>query len=247
MNYIGPCGHQTEQPCTKAFEFASKQVDSPECTSLKPFSCPICNRCHLHLECWLAELLAQWNLRANHPLNVIDLRDLSTSLFDLSHFNTKAIRHLQRCLCKSQVPVYRTCFPDHKTMITCHKLLELLLALKPLDECTVPTDRILPCQHVLRVPCNQRNQNPAPVCMQPVDSVFEFPCGLHSVNVKVCSKYTALLHLDKPKCTQLLTCARYRCGHNIIVPCYLKHSVAGTEPFEYKRLKVNEDVPTQVY
>lgn len=130
-------------------------------------------------------------------------------------------------------------------MITCHKLLDLLLTLRPLDECAVPTDRTLPCRHVLRVACNKRNQNPAPLCMQPIDSVFTFPCGMHSVNVKVCSKYTALL-VDRPKCTQFVSCARYRCGHNIIVPCYLKHSVAGTEPFEYRGLEANMDMPTQV-
>jgi len=239
VHYIGPCGHQTDQVCSKAFEYASGSIDSPECTFLVQFPCPICNRTHIELECWLVELLKCWKILTKEQLNETDLKPLEQSLSDLKHFSPKAIKHLQRCLCWYQVPVYRTCSPAHKTTLMCHKLLELLLSNRPLDECKILTDRILPCQHVLPVPCNQRNQNPAPVCSKPVDNLFTYPCGVHSVKVGVCSKYTALMAIDKPKCTELFPCARYRCGHITVVQCHLKYSVQGAEPFEHKRLKAN--------
>ena len=239
VHYIGPCGHQTEQLCSKAFEFASGSIDSPECTSLVQFPCPICNLTHIKLECWLVELLKCWKILTKEQLNETDLKPLAQSLSDLKLSSPKAIKHLQKCLCKSQVPVYRTCSPAHVKIITCHKLLELSLSNRPLEECQIPTNRILPCQHVLPVPCNQRNQNPAPVCSKPVDNLFTYPCGVHSVKVGVCSKYTTLMAIDKPKCTELLPCARYRCGHITVVQCHLKHSVQGVEPFEYKRLATN--------
>ena len=239
VHYIGPCGHQSEQLCSKAFEFASGSINSPECISLVQFPCPICNRTHIELECWLVELLKCWKILTKEQLNETDLKPLAQSLSDLKLSSPKAIKHLQKCLCKSQVPVYRTCSPAHVKIITCHKLLELSLSNRPLEECQIPTNRILACQHVLAVPCNQRNQNPAPVCSKPVDNLFTYPCGVHSVKVGVCSKYTALLAIEKPKCTQLVPCARYRCGHNTIVQCHLKYSVQGAEPFEYKRLATN--------
>ncbi len=105
--------------------------------------------------------------------------------------------------------------------MTCNDLLQLLERKKRLPECKAQVDRELPCKHTVKVECHARKQSPAPVCSQKVDTVYTYRCGLHSIRPEVCSKYTRLVEKE-PECKAIVTCRRFRCGHEVKVPCFSK-------------------------
>jgi len=55
-----------------------------------------------------------------------------------------------------------------------------------------------------------------------VSDIFTYPCGLHTIVPGKCSRLTALRNMANPKCNKQVTCFRYRCGHSVTIPCYLK-------------------------
>ena len=142
-------------PCDTAFEYASGSKSSPECDSLTSFACPIC-RSQIKSKCWLAQFLASWHvwkdetvIRKNDAGNVF----ISEAILKDAHipeFSSK-IEKIFSKLCQTKMNVFRTCSPDHTTLVTCNNLLSILMRQNLLKTCDAKVGRILPCKHVLEV------------------------------------------------------------------------------------------------
>ncbi len=218
----------TKTPCSFAFEYASGLKKSPDCTSQIEFLCPIC-RCSVKNECWLSQSLNSFKIwKDEGVMNKIKSNEvcISEACFNeaiIPELTAKIDKYLSK-LCISKITILRICSPKHTATIDCYQLLELLMDKKPLKPCNSPIDRILPCKHTVSVDCSKKNQNPPPVCDTKVDDVYTYSCGIHQIKPNKCSKLTHLL-ASNPKCTQQITCFRYRCAHKITIPCYLKQTV----------------------
>ena len=140
---------------------------------------------------------------------------------------TPKIEKYLASLCKAEVNIFRTCFPDHITKVSCKNFLDILMRKSALKTCDTKVNRVLPCKHTISVACSTKNNNPPPKCFENVQEIFVYPCGLlsHSVKPSVCHELTKLQQLDNPKCNKQITCSRFRCSHTVSVPCYLKKSI----------------------
>lgn len=218
---------------------------SPECTELTSFTCFVCCNGRVNLPCWLTLKFASINIWPSESIPV----KRSNGIIALSEANLKAaeleiapllndhraIKYLQRnTFCNNQLIVFRLCNNTHYTALTCTQLFETLLKKDPLKICKTQVDRELKCKHTIKVQCYAKNQHPPPTCSLPVDKIFTYQCGQHSIKPGTCSKYTTLLEADNPKCTELIPCSRRRCGHKIVAPCHLKSAIQGPSPAHEK-------------
>ena len=60
--YSAPCGHRTQQPCPRAFDYASDKLPPPECSNPTLFTCSVCCNSAHQIPCWLAKTLSTWHL-----------------------------------------------------------------------------------------------------------------------------------------------------------------------------------------
>jgi len=145
-------------------------------------------------------------------------------------------------LCKAKIKITRSCSPLHACQVTCDEFLQLLQRTKKLPVCKAQVDRVLPCKHTVKVECHSLNQIPLPVCKQKVNMMYTYECGIHSLKIDVCNKYTDLVKM-KPDCKELVTCNRFRCGHLVKLPCYAKklaeQSLPGCRLSDWKEINKN--------
>lgn len=233
--YMAPCGHiMTKIPCSISFEYASGSKKSPECTSLVEFICPVC-RLAVKNECWLSQSLSSVKIWEDE--NIINKTESGDICISEASFNSARlipdflpkIEKILPKLCFSMLTVQRICSPSHTAVLTCYQLLEVLMRKKTLRQCNSPIDRTLPCQHVVSVECSKKNQYPPPICESKVNDVFTYICGIHETKPKKCCDLEKL-KATNPKCSQQISCTRYRCSHKITVPCFLKQSVEAFSP-----------------
>jgi len=234
VTYIAHCGHSmTKIPCSHSFEYASGLKKSPECTSQITFSCPIC-LCSVKNECWLSQSLNSFKIwKDEGVLNKINSVDVCISEASFNEatipvLTSKIEKHLS-ILCNSKLKILRICSLTHSATINCYQLLEIIMRKKSLKPCHSLIDRILPCKHIALVDCSKKNQMPPPICDEKVEDVYTYTCGIHKIKPNKCSELTHLL-TSNPKCTQQITCFRYRCAHKITIPCYLKNSAETISP-----------------
>ena len=238
VTYKGPCGHQTKRLCSHSFEFASGIKSSPECNEQKSLTCFVCCSGQLDLPCWLTTQLAAIKIwpaeslpvKKSNGIITVNECDLETAELAIAPLinNARALKYLRyRFNCKIQLIVFRLCSSDHITTISCNQLFEKILKKEPLKECITQVNRVLACKHTAKVACYAKNRNPPPICSLPIDNTFTYPCGIHSVKPKVCSEYTALLEATNPKCAELISCSRRRCGHTVVAACHFKAVIQG--------------------
>jgi hypothetical protein len=234
VTYKADCGHAMAKiPCSASFEYASGLKKSPECKSQIKCLCPIC-RSSVNNECWLAQFLQSFKIWSDesvlykNTLKEICISEASFKNATIPEF-TPRIEKLLPMICGNKINILRICSPNHITSINCYQLLEILMLRKSLKPCHSPIDRILPCKHVVSVDCSKKDQNPPPLCEAKVDDVYTYTCGVHKIKPNKCSELTSL-KTRNPKCNQQVTCARYRCGHELSIPCYLKESAETSSP-----------------
>ena len=223
-------------PCSTAFEYAQGSQKTPECTALTVTSCPVC-RSPVKIECWLAQYFASWAIWTDETLlrkndgGSICISEASLNSTKLPEITSK-IENLLPKLCQNIFEIQRTCDQGHSicTLDVCTDVLCLLRGTKKLDVCKQPVDRILPCKHVLKVECSTKNSNPPPVCKADTNEEFTYPCGLHKVRPGKCFELTTLQRTENPRCNQQVTCTRFRCGHKVSLPCYLKKTAEKFSP-----------------
>jgi hypothetical protein len=244
-------------PCSTAFEYASKLKQPPECQSQTQFSCPICLS-KINSNCWLARFFTLdvpqiWTWRAEKYIYKADDDDdiciseanlLNVASNELPEQNAKIERPFSR-LCQTQLRVFRSCSPDHFTLVSCHKLLSILRGKERLPACEIQVKRALPCKHVIIVKCCTIN-DPPPKCQAQVNSPFMYPCGEHFLTPSKCFELTKLLELTNPQCQRQITCNRFRCGHSVSIPCHLKKSVVGFRPGQTLKRDPKNDHPAQL-
>lgn len=236
VTYIAYCGHKmTKIPCSASFEYASGVKKAPECSSQTEFLCPVC-RCSVINECWFSKSIHPFKIwKDERVLTKIDSGGISISEASFNEATipefTSRIEKLLLKLCTSKITILRTCSPKHTTSITCNQLLEIIMRKKVLSPCHSPIDRILQCKHIISVDCSKKNQNPEPDCVAKVDDVFTYSCGIHQKKTNKCCELTRLI-TNNPKCTQQITCSRYRCAHKLTIPCFLKDKAEAYSPGE---------------
>lgn len=232
VNYIDKCGHKiSDVPCVTAFKYASGSLSSPDCLSLKDFSCPICvSKVRSH--CWLAnyftsEVPQLWkseqvifkNDAGHNCINETNLAQIGK----LPEFSMKIETPLSK-LCQAELRILRACaMGDHVTVITCQKLLSILRGKSSLPSCKTKVDRTLPCKHMISVECCTFN-DPPPLCTETVKDIYTYPCNEHFAFPSKCFELTRLLEQKNPQCNEQITCERFRCGHSVSIPCFLKQT-----------------------
>lgn len=234
VTYIAQCGHKMANiPCSFSFDYASGAKKSPECTSKIESLCPICLS-PAKIECWLSQFLQSHKIWSDASvLNKTDSGEISISEASFNYaivpdFTPRIEKALFK-LCNSKLNILRICSPKHVTTVNCYVLFEILKLKKSLKPCHLPIDRVLSCQHIISVDCSKKNEIPEPICKAVVNDVFTYSCGIHNIKPNICSKLT-LLKTSDPKCTQQITCSRYRCSHSVTIPCFLKKSAEAFAP-----------------
>ena len=243
VSYVAPCGHSMPKvPCATAFEYAAGLKKPQECSNLTRCLCPIC-RTEIKTFCWLAEIFGIWKVWKNESIllkNSIGQICINEANFDhgiLPDITAKVYKILVS-LCPVNLNVLRTCSADHINQISCQNMLKILMKQVVLGDCDAKVPRLLPCKHILSVKCSTM-KNPPPICLAKPDNVFTYPCGVHQVAPSKCHELTDLLKQENPKCHKQVTCSRFRCGHSISIPCYLKKVAEEESPGD--RLKINKD------
>lgn len=227
VTYVANCGHQQAKiPCSTSFEYSNGTKTTPKCTHQVSFQCFVCLS-KVSGECWLANELKQFkiwndeNVFAKDATGYLCIREAS---FENAN-NMLAIKtEVEKCLprlCQAKINVLRVCSLQHKTFISCFQLLEVLTKKKRMRECNAQIDRVLQCNHSVRVLCGEKTKEPPPVCSAKVDDTFTFSCGVHETKPNVCSELTRL-NQTNPECMRETVCTRFRCSHKIMLPCNMK-------------------------
>ena len=102
---------------------------------------------------------------------------------------SNATRKLLPTLCKNQVNVVRSCNQNHTESVPCSFLLSIMLKEKSVKKCSEIVDRLLPCKHLARVRCCEKDQEPPPTCHHPVDKIFIYSCREHTCRPGTCNNY----------------------------------------------------------
>jgi len=233
--YMAQCGHiMTKIPCSSSFEYASGLKKSPECSILTEFLCPVC-RLAVKNECWLSQSLHSVNIwKDEGVLNKTESGDIciseasSNTATLIPEFSSRIEKLLPK-LCNSILTFQRICSPKHTVLINCYQLIEILAGKKKLKPCSSQIDRILLCKHITSVECNKKNQNPPPKCEAKVEEIFTYSCGVHVTKPKLCCDLERLKEAN-PRCSQQITCSRFRCSHKVTIPCFLKKSAQAFLP-----------------
>ena len=220
--------------CSTAFEYSAQLKTSPECTHKVAFQCIVCQS-RLSNECWISQnlnLYKLWNENVFINNEKGDLFIHESSLKDANpvEFTAKLEKYLPK-LCDKKINLIRVCSPKHVITITCYQLLEVLMKKKVIGACKSPIDRVLPCKHIVSVSCSEKSREPPPACNAKVDNTFVYSCGLHESKINICSDLTRLTSTN-PICKKQITCARFRCGHQVSIPCNLKKFAQQSLPGE---------------
>lgn len=95
-----------------------------------------------------------------------------------------------------------------------------MLKKKSVKKCSEIVDRLLPCKHLARVRCCEKDQEPPPTCHHPVDKIFIYSCREHTCRPGTCNNYKEMSDAEEPPlCQEIVKTKRYRCGHDISLQC----------------------------
>lgn len=228
-SYIAPCGHEMSTPCSSAFAFSNGNKTSPQCNHKVEFNCPFCSET-VKSFCWVKEFFSNWSPWEDDDVPYKDgssrlcLNEASILKAKLPQLPNNIVKILSN-LCKSTVKVNRKCDVSHTIDLKCSTLIKVLQKKIVIPECSFSVDRQLECNHVVAVECRHRHVEPEPECNVPVDELFEYPCKIHRVAPGTCSKLRKFKENTEIKCPEHVTRSRYRCGHDVTLPCHQSHLV----------------------
>jgi hypothetical protein len=243
--YLDACGHVTEVPCSKAFSYAARKTPIPECKAYVTHPCPICSA-DIRIPCWAATLLQwwqPWDARASQSGMCYQGEDGFTVIVEQllavnvppSVLDNRVVNVLQTA-CKQHITLERACgsiMQQHKERIPCSLVISRLFKLKVLPVCASYVDRPLPCNHSVRVRCNERDRLPPPTCRAAITTPFIHSCGRHQTLPQTCFDLQQLRdHSAAKDCLSPVDAAFYRCGHAVTVPCHLEEAVRRRMPGE---------------
>lgn len=229
--YIASCGHESMTCCSRGFRFSDGTLDEPPCTEKITFQSPICGHqieAHCHLRPTSSAVFTTVCKERFSPISgkierFVDEQELRNAPSPNSEF-----KNLSK-ICQDSVSIVRDC--GHQTSgFLCSRIFASLNHNR-IPPCDALIDVRRPCGHVFEVRCHRQTE-PLPVCMEPVDELFNYPCGKanHSTQPRTCHEL-ALLRLDIDiQCPVNVECIRARCGHSVNVVCYLEESVTRTSP-----------------
>ncbi|KAK3285890.1 hypothetical protein CYMTET_6522 [Cymbomonas tetramitiformis] len=139
-----------------------------------------------------------------------------------------ALRTTLRGLCKERrVGVERRC--GHVSQVACKELVEMVYGRKTLPTCTDIVRRRRGCGHEATMACGSELTR-LPPCRADVTEGFAWPCGRHTARPGTCADLCELRARPDPRCPELVTCQRFRCGHQVTVPCHLEARVTAAAP-----------------
>lgn len=118
----------------------------------------------------------------------------------------------------------------HRVRVPCSSLVAVAAGRKELPRCKVEVARRLTCGHDALVQCCMKVVEPPPTCQAAVLESFAFPCGRHTVQPGTCRRLRELRAAESPLCPEPVTCRRFRCGHEVTVPCHQAAAVAAVRP-----------------
>ena len=240
--YRASCGHLIgDIPCDKAFDYAAGRSPEPVCDSDVTFLSPLCGH-SVTVPCWARRALTEWMPwgQWGKPEQIFEDALLKAGTAKLPMKVMKVLRNI----CAVGVQVHRLCGRDHLKRVPCGDLYLYLTEGKRLPICEELFNRPLPCGHPVRVKCHQCD-DPYPECKMPVQEIFGYPCGEHTLSGLTCGKLTHLKTSIDPKCPNTVTCTRYLCGHSVRAACHLKPKITEHLPGEHL-LPVAERIGQQV-
>ncbi|KAJ8602190.1 hypothetical protein CTAYLR_003526 [Chrysophaeum taylorii] len=242
--YRASCGHLIRDvDCFRAFECATGVQAEPKCVLPKAFASPICGH-EIRAECWLEAECAHlpsspWILAGGAAEGVVvddDDRDpervANEQELELLQPLTPPHLSIARKLvnrCKRRVSIVRKC--GHAVRdVPCSQLPTTLLSgTKQFPRCRTLVQIPRACGHVYEVECHRKGEA-LPPCVEPVSDEFTYPACGHAVRPGDCKRLAELRARVNPLCPIEVRCTRARCGHPIVVPCYLENNVTSVLP-----------------
>lgn len=229
--YQRRCGHELIVSCTDAFSLASGVQREHACTEIVSAISPLCGH-EVQVFCHLKEALIspESTVFTQQMDSITCLRERTVDenvLLTLGELDPVVKKIHRRC--SGSFSVVRKC--GHKTSkIPCSKLFSLLIS-KRIPVCMTEVEAERSCGHSFMIPCCRRS-DPPPVCNHPVDDLFVYPfCQYkHSTRPGTCTALWQLKAAEYPRCPVMILSTRYRCSHNVHVPCHLEYNVSAEKP-----------------
>ena len=232
VSFKGECGHIfSDIPCSQAFQYAAGKQVPPLCTHLMKFESKLCGHV-VSAPCWFVMSLADWapwGAAGLPAMNSADQLLIPEELLcpPVTPLPGNASKELRK-MCPKFACVMRSCGPGHQTLVPCSQIYPLMTKKEKLKRCEILVDRLLQCQHISRVECHTKEGAP-PICRAAVDDMYTFSCGIHSICAGSCERLTRM-RAESPRCTRLVSCVRFRCGHNVQVPCHQQEALTSYSP-----------------
>jgi hypothetical protein len=224
VKYRRSCGHILKTSCAQAFLWA-KEEDSliPICEEEVPCDAPLCGH-KSTMPCWAKDTILQvnahWNLWRCTASTALPEERLKIQ--PKLGMDAKYEQVLQR-ICPKKTSVLRTCGSagqEHVLEVECEKLYLMVQRDTKLPACQYQVTRGLTCGHDARVMCHTQNDKEPP-CLMVVAEGFIYSCQMHSDRPGRCDKLRQLQQTNPP-CPKLISCRRFRCRHEVKLPCHLR-------------------------
>jgi hypothetical protein len=236
VDFVASCGHVlTGVPCFRAFAWTKKDPFNddvpPKCKEKVKVLTPVCGHL-IDLECTMVARWTEFNLwdetvQANMVITdtMINRAGARTALLPPELSLASMARR-----CRNTTRVAMECGAGHFVEVPCADLPDLIVSGRRL-KCEHMVDRLLACQHTVKVKCSQKLAVPPPTCTEANALPFEYPCGRHTIFPATCARLTELRAAGKELlCPEMVTCKRYRCGHEVDVKCHIESSVRMARP-----------------